>query len=213
MHAYMHTCMHTYIQTYIHIYALIHTHTLTHTRARTHVRTRARPHTHTHTHTHTHVSIYTYSHPSINPYITSIHTYIHTYIHACMHACTHTYIHTYIHTYTDRHTLCTTQKVCTFPSQSAYCIGDPRGKASGSRAGGPVLSPAFPVGLSSRPVSLLTYLCPSLSVEHRPSTTPRHRTLFWAALANPDQLVPCYFSSASVSRFQLLRGRPLFLFP
>ena len=38
---------------------------------------------------------------------------------------------------------------------------------------------------------LLTYLCPSLPVEHRPSTTPRHRTLFWAALVIPDQLVPC----------------------
>ena len=37
---------------------------------------------------------------------------------------------------------------------------------------------------------LLTYLCPSLTVEHRPSTTPRHRTLFWAALVIPDQLVP-----------------------
>ena len=59
----------------------------------------------------------------------------------------------------------------------------------------------------------LTYLCPSLPVEHRPSTTPRHRTLFWAALAIPVQLVPCCFSSASVSRLQLLRGRPLFLFP
>ena len=36
---------------------------------------------------------------------------------------------------------------------------------------------------------LLTYLCPSLLVEHRPSTTPHHRTVFWAALAIPDQLV------------------------
>ena len=48
---------------------------------------------------------------------------------------------------------------------------------------------------------------------HRPSTTPRHRTLVWAALVIPDQLVPCCFSSALVSRLQLLRGRPLFLFP
>ena len=63
------------------------------------------------------------------------------------------------------------------------------------------------------PTLLLTYLCPSLPVEHWPSTTPRHRTLFWAALVIPDQLVPCCFSSASVSRLQLLRGRPLFLFP
>ena len=60
---------------------------------------------------------------------------------------------------------------------------------------------------------ILTYLSPLLPVEHRPSTTPHHRTLFWAALVIPDQLVPCCFSSASVSRLQLLRGRPLFLFP
>ena len=50
-------------------------------------------------------------------------------------------------------------------------------------------------------------------MEHRPSTTPRHRTLFWAALAIPDQLVTCCFSSTSVYCLQLLRGRPLFLFP
>ena len=62
-------------------------------------------------------------------------------------------------------------------------------------------------------MTYLTYLCPSLPVEHRSSTTPRHRTLFWAALVIPDQLVPCCFSFASVSRLQLLRGRPLFLFP
>ena len=66
-----------------------------------------------------------------------------------------------------------------------------------------------------------TYLCPSLPVERSPppppplppSPLPHHRTLFWAALVIPDQLVPCCFSSASVSRLQLLRGRPLFLFP
>ena len=58
-----------------------------------------------------------------------------------------------------------------------------------------------------------TYLCPSLPVEHRPSTTSRHCTLFWAALVIPDQLVPCCFRSVSVSHLQLLRGRPLFLFP
>ena len=50
-------------------------------------------------------------------------------------------------------------------------------------------------------------------MEHRPSTTPHHRTLFWAVLAIPDQLVPCCFSSASVFCLQLLQGRPLFLFP
>ena len=54
---------------------------------------------------------------------------------------------------------------------------------------------------------LTDLLCPSLPVEHRPSTTPHHSTLFWAALAIPDQLVPCCFSSASVSRLQL--GWPL----
>ena len=63
------------------------------------------------------------------------------------------------------------------------------------------------------PATVLTYLCPSLPVEHRPSTAPRHRSLFWAALIIPDQLVPCCFSSASVSRLQLLRGWPLLLFP
>ena len=62
-------------------------------------------------------------------------------------------------------------------------------------------------------VLILTYLCPSLPVEHRPSTTPRHHTLFWAALVITDQLVPCCFNSVSVSRLQLLQGRPLFLFP
>ena len=59
----------------------------------------------------------------------------------------------------------------------------------------------------------LPYLCPLLPVDHRPSITPRHRTLFWAALVILDQLVPCCFSSTSVSRLQLLQGRPLFLFP
>ena len=59
---------------------------------------------------------------------------------------------------------------------------------------------------------LLTYAHRSRwSIGHlRP---PRHRTLFWAALAIPVQLVPCCFSCASVSRLQLLRGRPRFLFP
>ena len=59
---------------------------------------------------------------------------------------------------------------------------------------------------------LLTYLCPSLPVEHRPSTTPPPPPPP-PALVIPDQLVPCCFSSASVSRLQLLRGRPLFLCP
>ena len=60
---------------------------------------------------------------------------------------------------------------------------------------------------------LLNYLCPSLPVKHRLYMTPCHHALFWAALAIPDQLVPCCFSSASVSRIQLLWGQPLFLFP
>ena len=38
-------------------------------------------------------------------------------------------------------------------------------------------------------------------------------TLFWANLAAPVQFVLCCLSSASVSHLQLLRGRPLFLFP
>ena len=64
-------------------------------------------------------------------------------------------------------------------------------------------------------LSVLTYL---LSYVHRSQWSighqrpPRHRTLFWAALVIPDQLVPCCFSSALVSRLQLLRGRLLFLF-
>ena len=58
---------------------------------------------------------------------------------------------------------------------------------------------------------LLTYLGPSLPMEHRPSTTLRQRSLFWAVLAAPVQLVPCCFSSASMSRLQLFRGRPLSL--
>ena len=57
-------------------------------------------------------------------------------------------------------------------------------------------------------IYLLTYARRS---RQRPSTTPRPRTLFWAVLAIPVQLVLCVLLSAS--RLQLLRGRPLFLFP
>ena len=46
---------------------------------------------------------------------------------------------------------------------------------------------------------LLTYLCPSLPVEHRPSTTPRHCTLFWAALVILDQFVLLFQLCFSVS--------------
>ena len=66
------------------------------------------------------------------------------------------------------------------------------------------------------PGPFLTYL---LTYAHRSQWSighqrpPGHRTLFWAALVILDQLVPCCFSSASVSRLQLLWGRPLFLFP
>ena len=56
----------------------------------------------------------------------------------------------------------------------------------------------------------LTYAC-RVPVEHRPSTTPRNRILFCAALAILDQLVPCCFSSASVPCLLLLRGRALSL--
>ena len=71
------------------------------------------------------------------------------------------------------------------------------------------LASLLPSFLPSLFTYLLAYLCLSLPVEHTPSATPHHRALFWAALAIPDQLVPCCFSSASVSRLQLLRGRPL----
>ena len=63
---------------------------------------------------------------------------------------------------------------------------------------------------------LLTYAHRSQwSIGHQrppPPPPPPHHTLFWAALVIPDQLVLCCFSSASVSRLQLLRSRPLFLF-
>ena len=49
----------------------------------------------------------------------------------------------------------------------------------------------------SRTSYLFTYFCPSLPLKHKSSTTPRHRTLFWAVLAIPGQLVPCCFTSAS----------------
>ena len=58
-------------------------------------------------------------------------------------------------------------------------------------------------------VSLFTYLGPLLLDEHKPSTTTRQRTLLWAALAIPPKLFPCSFSLSSVSRIQLLLGRPL----
>ena len=59
----------------------------------------------------------------------------------------------------------------------------------------------------------LTYAHRYLWSIYMPSTTPRHCTVFWVALAIPVQLVLCCYSSASVSCLQLLRGRPLFLLP
>ena len=54
---------------------------------------------------------------------------------------------------------------------------------------------------NNKNIQVATYLLmPIAPVEYRPSTNPRHRTLFWAALVIPDQLIPCCFSSASVSR-------------
>ena len=50
-------------------------------------------------------------------------------------------------------------------------------------------------------------------VEHRPSTTRRQSIRLWAVAAALVQVKPCCFSCASVSLLQLLRGRPLFLFP
>ena len=50
-------------------------------------------------------------------------------------------------------------------------------------------------------------------MEHRPSTIPLQRTRFWAASHAPFQLSFWALSSASVSRLQLLQGRPLLRFP
>ena len=86
-------------------------------------------------------------------------------------------------------------------------VGKGRGGVEARRLWGEyrraVLGTSESVGINRQ----LTYVRPSLPVEHRPSTTPRHRTLFWAALAIPDQLVTCCFSSTSVSCLQLLRDR------
>ena len=71
----------------------------------------------------------------------------------------------------------------------------------------------FPKVLRSLCTYLLTYLGLSHPMEHGPSTTLRQQILFWAVLAAPVQLEPCCFSSASVSRLQLLQGGPLFLYP
>ena len=59
---------------------------------------------------------------------------------------------------------------------------------------------------------LLTYLGP-LHEEQRPSTTSRHLTRSWAAFITIVQQVSCCAISVSVLCLQLLRGRPLFLFP
>ena len=52
-----------------------------------------------------------------------------------------------------------------------------------------------------------------LQFEHRPSTIPLQHTRFWAASHAPFQLSFWALSSASVSRLQLLLGRPLLCFP
>ena len=52
-----------------------------------------------------------------------------------------------------------------------------------------------------------------LQLEHRPSTIPLQHTRFWAASHAPFQLSFWALSSASVSRLQLLQGRPLLRFP
>ena len=52
-----------------------------------------------------------------------------------------------------------------------------------------------------------------LQLEHRSSTIPLQHTRFWAASHAPFQLSFWALSSASVSRLQLLQGRPLLRFP
>ena len=61
-------------------------------------------------------------------------------------------------------------------------------------------------------IQAFTYLG-LLQLEHRPSTIPLQRTRFWAASHAPFQLSFWALSSASVSRLQLLQGRPLLRFP
>ncbi len=68
-------------------------------------------------------------------------------------------------------------------------------------------------GFSTLCTYLLTYLGPSLPVEHRPSMTLLHRTWFWAVISASTQLIPCLLSSVSVSRLQLVLDRPLFRCP
>ena len=47
--------------------------------------------------------------------------------------------------------------------------------------------------------TLCTYIfMPIPPVEHRPSMTPRHCTLFWAALIIPDQLVPWSIAASAL---------------
>ena len=76
------------------------------------------------------------------------------------------------------------------------------------------------VSESTDAICLLNYLCPSLPVEHRPSTPPPPPPTPQPPIAVCSRLLlsfrtSCFscFSSASVSCLQLLRGQPLFLFP
>ena len=62
-------------------------------------------------------------------------------------------------------------------------------------------------------IAILTYLLRPAPWEQRPSTTYYHLTRFWAAFVTPFQQVSCRAITVSVLRLQLLRSRPLFLFP
>jgi hypothetical protein len=58
----------------------------------------------------------------------------------------------------------------------------------------------------------LTYSC-RLRVEHRAATTPRQRTLFWAAFFSWVHVIPAAFTSLSADLLHVCFGLPTFLFP
>ena len=173
------------------MHAHAHTHTHTHTHARTHT------HTHTHTHTtHTHKHVPT-AVTRITEQILAINNHCRMQSHNHSSSGLRNTIMQSSRIRIAKHTVKHhSQELCVAfcPSVVHFCC---------------VYGP-FPLLFWC---VLTYYLCPSLPVERRPSTTPRHCTLFWTDLAIPDQLVLCCFNSASVSSLQLLRGRPLFLFP
>ena len=74
------------------------------------------------------------------------------------------------------------------------------------------LPPINTFGSPSRETRLLLTYLGLLQLEHRPSTIPLQHTRFWAASHAPFQLSFWALSSASVSRLQLLQGRPLLRF-